>query len=223
MPSLPGADRIATKTGAIVIANGEAIHCLRKAGVPEEQLIPVAGGERIPLFTHAVRQQARQDPSMQASGPPGGPIFPVDTLAALAVHVWPSLHCLMPQDHPEVIDTATVYTGSATPYTCSLDITFGMKHGLLRLGELVPPEQLSDGQRSFVEYVGDRERNVFSHCDGGQLMSNFVVQGKAMLWNAHLGAYEGVMKDMQPKPDVAILAISGRANLNGRPFDGSAA
>lgn len=221
--SLPGADRIAIKTGATVIANGEAINCLRNAGVPEEQLIPVAGGERIPLFTRAVREQARQDPSLRAKGFPGAPIFPLHTLAALAVHVWPSLHCLMPADHPDVIDTATVYTGSATPYSCSLDITFGMKHGLLRLGELVPPEKLHDGQRSFIEYVSDRKRNVFSHCDGGQLMFNFLIGDKALLWSAHLGAYEGIMKDMQPKPDVAILAIAGRANLNGRPFDGSAA
>ncbi|KAI6304096.1 hypothetical protein ACKVWC_010434 [Pyricularia oryzae] len=220
---LPGADRIAIKTGATVIANGEAINCLRNAGVPEEQLIPVAGGERIPLFTRAVREQARQDPSLRAKGFPGAPIFPLHTLAALAVHVWPSLHCLMPADHPDVIDTATVYTGSATPYSCSLDITFGMKHGLLRLGELVPPEKLHDGQRSFIEYVSDRKRNVFSHCDGGQLMFNFLIGDKALLWSAHLGAYEGIMKDMQPKPDVAILAIAGRANLNGRPFDGSAA
>ncbi|USP74765.1 hypothetical protein yc1106_02039 [Curvularia clavata] len=220
---LPGADRIAIKTGAIVIANGEAIQCLRNAGVPEEQLIPVAGGERIPLFTHAVRQRARQDPSLRAKGLPGAPIFPVHTLASLSVHVWPSLHCMMPEDHPQVIDTATVYTGSATPYTCSLDITFGMKHGLLNLGKLVPPEKLNDGQRSFIEYVGDRERNVFSHYDGGQLMFNFIIGDKALLWSAHLGAYEGVVKDMQPKPDIAILAIAGRANLNGRPFDGSSA
>lgn len=206
-----------------MVANGEAIHCLRKAGVPEEQLVPVAGGERIPLFTHAVRQQARNDPSMRAAGPPGAPIAPLHTLAALSVHVWPSLHCLMPEGHPQAIDTATVYTGSATPYSCTLDITYGMKHGLLRLGELVAPEKLNEGQRSFVEYVSDRERNVFSHCDGGQLSFNFVIGDKALLWSAHLGAYEGVMKDMEPKPDVAILAIAGRANLNGRPFDGSAA
>lgn len=87
----------------------------------------------------------------------------------------------MPEDHFQVIDTATVYTGSATPYTCSLDITFGMKHGLLRLGDLVPLEKLRDGQCSFIEYIGDRERDVFSHCDGGQLMFNFVIGKKAVL------------------------------------------
>lgn len=31
------------------------------------------------------------------------------------------------------------------------------------------------------------------------------------------------MKTVAPKPDVAIMAIAGRGNLNGRPFDGSAA
>lgn len=31
------------------------------------------------------------------------------------------------------------------------------------------------------------------------------------------------MKGLEPKPDIALLAIAGRANLNGRPFDGSAA
>ena len=221
--SLPGADRIAINTGATVIANGEAIKCLRQAGVPEEQLLPVSGGERIPLFTREIRDKAKGNVALRAPGPPGGPVFPVHELAALSVEVWPSLHCLMPSGHPEIIDTGTVYTGAATPFTCTLDITLGMKHGLLRLGELMPVEQQSEGQRSFVEYVSDRKRNVFSHCDGGQLMYNFLVEGKALLWSAHLGGYEGILKDLKPKPDVAILGIAGRANLNGKPFDGSAA
>lgn len=42
-------------------------------------------------------------------------------------------------------------------------------------------------------------------------------------WNGHLGGYEGVLKEMDSKPDVAILAVAGRANLDGRPYDGSAA
>ncbi|KAH8894360.1 Metallo-hydrolase/oxidoreductase [Thozetella sp. PMI_491] len=220
---LPGADRIAIKTGATVIANCEAINCLRNAGVPEDQLLPVAGGERIPLFTREIWDKARQGEIPTAPGPPGGVVFPEHSFAAFSVHVWPSLHCLMPQGHPEVIDTGEVYTGEAHPYVCTLDITFGMKHGLLKIGEHMPPEKMNDGIRSFAKYVGDRTRNVFSHCDGGQLMFNFIFDGKALLWSAHLGAYEGIMRDMQPKPDIAILGIAGRANLNGRPFDGSAA
>ncbi|KAK8104411.1 uncharacterized protein PG998_011444 [Apiospora kogelbergensis] len=225
---LPGADRIALKTGAIVIANCEAINCLRNAGVPEAQLFPVQGGERIPLFTRAVRDQAQADESMRKPGFPGAPPLPADRLAALSVHVWPSLHCLMPEDHPETVDTATVYTGAASPYSCTLDITFAMKYGLLRIGEWLPAEQMKPGHHSFVRYVADRERHVFSHCDGGQLMFNFLMPTesggtKALLWSAHLGGYEAVLKDMQPKPDIAILGIAGRANLNGRPFDGSSA
>ncbi|VZH92554.1 unnamed protein product [Fusarium fujikuroi] len=220
---LPGADRIAIKTGAIVIANNEAINLLREAGVPEQQLLPVQGGERIPLFTRETWNKANSDPSLLCPAPPGAPRRPLDELAALSVDVWPSLHCIMPADHPEVIDTATVYKGSASPYSCTLDITIGMKYGLLKIGELLPPEKLTPGHRSFIEYVSDRKRNVFSHSDGGQLMFNFVIGEKALLWSAHLGGYEGILRDLQPKPDIAILAIAGRANLNGRPYDGSAA
>lgn len=223
IPSLPGADRIAINTGATVIANGEAINCLRQAGVPEDQLLPVAGGERIPLFTREVRNEAKANAALRAPGVPGAPTFPIHSLAALSVEVWPSLHCLMPQGHPEIIDTGTVYTGAATPFTCTLDITLGMKYGLLRLDELVPVEKQSEGQRSFIEYAKDRKRNVFSHCDGGQLMFNFLIGDKALLWSAHLGGYESILKDLNPKPEVAILGIAGRANLNGKPFDGSAA
>ncbi|KAK6821244.1 hypothetical protein PG987_015644 [Apiospora arundinis] len=225
---LPGADRIAIRTGAIVIANCEAINCLRNAGVPEEQLFPVQGGERIPLFTREIRDRAKDDASMRRPGFPGAPPMPADGLEALSVHVWPSLHCLMPQDHPETIDTATVYTGAASPYSCTLDITFGMKYGLLKIGEIMPAEKLTPGHHSFIRYVEDRRRNVFSHCDGGQLMFNFIMptetgESKALLWSAHLGGYEAILKDMEPKPDIAILGIAGRANFNGRPFDGSAA
>ncbi|RYC90166.1 hypothetical protein BFJ63_vAg7107 [Fusarium oxysporum f. sp. narcissi] len=220
---LPGADRIAIRTGAIVIANNEATNLLREGGVPEHQLLPVQGGERIPLFTRETWNKANANPSLFCPGPPGAPRRPLDKLAAFSVDVWPSLHCMMPTDHPEVIDTATVYKGSASPYSCTLDITIGMKYGLLKIGELMPAEKLTPGHRSFIEYVGDRKRNLFSHSDGGQLMFNFVIGEKAFLWSAHLGGYEGILRDLQPKPDIAILAIAGRANVNGRPFDGSAA
>jgi hypothetical protein len=98
-----------------------------------------------------------------------------------------------------------------------------MKYGLLKIGDVMPREKMDEGLASFADYVADRERNVCSHADGGQIMVNFVVDDKAILWNAHLGSYEGIMKALEPKPDVAILGIAGRANSNGRPFDGSAA
>lgn len=44
-----------------------------------------------------------------------------------------------------------------------------------------------------------------------------------LLWSGHLGAYEGVVKSIWPKPDVVILGVAGRGNLDGRPFERSSA
>lgn len=44
-----GADRIALRTGAKVVGSYETVRVLLAQGVPQEQLIPVAGGERIRL------------------------------------------------------------------------------------------------------------------------------------------------------------------------------
>lgn len=221
--SLPGADRLAIRTGAIVIANCEAINVLAKAGVPEEQLFRVAGGERVPLFTRDVRDQAKVKQCSLSPAPPGAPPLPHPSLAVMAAHVWPSLHCLMPASHPTEIDTGEEFTGAAHEYACTMDITRGMKYGLLKVGDNIPRSKMDEGMASFADYIADRTRNVFSHCDGGQIMVSFVIDGKAILWNAHLGSYEGIMKCVEPKPEVAILGIAGRANFNGRPFDGSAA
>ncbi|KAI8248004.1 hypothetical protein K4K53_001221 [Colletotrichum sp. SAR 10_77] len=225
---LPGADKIAIKTGAHVIANGEAINVLRSAGVPEDQLIPVSGGERIPLFSLKCRQAAARGEVDIAPGPPGAPAAPDAKLAAASVHVWPSLHCLMPggshADVPAIMDTGKEYIGGASQYACTLDITFGMKYGLLKIGDHMPRDAMDSGMRSFVDYVNGPARGCMSHFDGGQLMYNFLFgEGKTLLWNGHLGGYDGILKTVQPQPDVLIQAIAGRANLNGRPFDGSAA
>ncbi|WPA99377.1 uncharacterized protein RHO25_003994 [Cercospora beticola] len=225
---LPGADRIAINTGAIIIANGEAINVLRNAGVPEEQLVPVAGGERVPLFTRQVRDAAKRGEVYVEPGPPGAPSSPHYRLSVAAVHIWPSLHCLMPgkshADIPDVMDTGKEYIGGASQFACTLNITFGMKYGLLEMGDHVPRESMDEGMRSFVDYINGPARQCMSHFDGGQLMFNFLLgTNRTLMWSAHLGAYEGILKTVEPKPNVLIQAIAGRANLNGRPFDGSAA
>jgi hypothetical protein len=221
--SLPGADSLATRTGATVIANCEATNALAKAGVPEEQLFRVAGGKRVPLFTKETREQAKARECLLAPAPPGAPPLPHPALAIAAAHVWPSLHCLMSHPHPDVLDTGEEFTSVAHDYVCTMDITRGMKYGLLQTEKNVPRSDMDEGMASFVDYVADRDRHVFSHCDGGQLMVNFVIDGKGLLWNAHLGAYEGIMKSVEPRPEIAILGIAGRANFNGRPWKGSAA
>ncbi|KAL3473186.1 hypothetical protein BJX99DRAFT_201827 [Aspergillus californicus] len=224
---IPGADRLALRTGAIVIANGEAINLLRGAGVPESQLMAVAGGERVPLFTREIRKQASAGTCATLPGPPGSPPRPNPELASFAVHVWPSLHCLMPgttpHDIPPLFDTGRVYTGSATPFDCTLDITYNMTWGLMRLHDILPADKMDEKMSSFADFMAARDQNVMSGFDGGQLLFNIVLGGRAVLINSHLGAYDGIMRQIKPQPDVAILGIAGRANLNGRPFDGSGA
>lgn len=162
-----------------------------------------------------------------APGLPAAPPRPHVKFATAAVHVWPSLHSLMPtvnpHDIPDSFDTAETYIGSATNYDCSLDITRLMQFGLFKMKEFVPADQMDPGMRAFVDYLEDRKTHLMSHCDGGQLMYNVVFGEKAILFNTHLGAYEGIVQCVTPKPTIAVLGAGGRANLNGRPFDGSAA
>lgn len=189
--------------------------------------MPVSGGERIPLFKRQVIEDAIKGTVPLAVGVPGAPPRPHSDLATISVHVWPSLHSLIPgagpHDIPEEIDSGKVYLGSVTKFDCTLDITRIMKHGLFRFGEILPPEEIDDNIRSFIHYISDRQKNIMSFCDGGQLMFNVIIGTKAVLFNSHLGAYDGILQVVEPKPNVAVLGIGGRGNLNGRPFDGSAA
>lgn len=82
---------------------------------------------------------------------------------------------------------------------------------------------MDNGMRFFVDYVNGPARNCMSHFDGGQLMFNFLLgEQKTLMWSGHLGGYEGILKTVELKPNVLMQAIAGRANLNGRPLDGSA-
>ncbi|KAF1812567.1 Metallo-hydrolase/oxidoreductase [Eremomyces bilateralis CBS 781.70] len=225
---LPGADRLAKKTGATIVGNGEAVSVMRAAGVPEEQLLPVAGGERIPLFSKSIRDEVRSQfrEFPRSRGPPGPP-RPDVSKASLSVHVYPSLHCLMPGppgQHLDFIDTATEYIGGSDPYAGTIDITMGMRYGLLAAAKapLSARAQMPPDFRPFVEYIAD-ERNKFSNFDGGQMMYNFFLGEKTLLYMSHLGGYSGILKELEPQPDILVMGIAGRGNINGRPFDGSAA
>jgi hypothetical protein len=122
------------------------------------------------------------------------------------------------------MDTGKEYIGGASQYSCTLDITFMMKHGLLRIGDHMPRDAMDAGMRSFVDWLNDLASKCISHFDGGQLMNNFLLgEGKTALWNGHLGGYDGILKTVPPQPEVLIQAIAGGENLNGRPLDGSAA
>lgn len=76
----------------------------------------------------------------------------------------------------------------------------GMQYGLLQLDKIVPPDHLDEGERSFINYISDRNRNIMSHFDGGQMTFSFLIGDKTLLWNSHLGAYSGILQTLHPKP-----------------------
>jgi hypothetical protein len=172
--SLPGTDIIAKNTGAHVIGSCEVVRLMREAGVPEHQLIPVAGGERIPLFTREQWNKALRGEGKLRQNFPDAPNEPHFSLAVSAVDVWPSLHAMFVEhNHPDTWDTGYVPpSANDQPFLSTLDITRGMRFGLLQLDKLVPKEKRDERMQSFIDFVKD-PKNIFSHCDGGQLMYNF--------------------------------------------------
>lgn len=95
--------------------------------MPDEQLVPVSGGERVPLFKRETRDGAARGDVELEPGPPGAPPRPSSQLAVASVHVWPSLHCLMPgrshTDIPDIMDTGKVEPLLPSTSLCSLRLT----------------------------------------------------------------------------------------------------
>ena len=58
-----------------------------------------------------------------------------------------------------------------------------------------------------------------SRADGGQL--NYLLSSPegSLLVSASAGYWSGIMREL--RPDVAVLSIAGRPNLDGEPFQGS--
>jgi L-ascorbate metabolism protein UlaG (beta-lactamase superfamily) len=60
-----------------------------------------------------------------------------------------------------------------------------------------------------------------SDLDGGQLMYLIETPDGSILWSASSGCWTSLLRDLTP--DVALLAVAGRPNVNGEPFQGSMA
>jgi L-ascorbate metabolism protein UlaG (beta-lactamase superfamily) len=60
-----------------------------------------------------------------------------------------------------------------------------------------------------------------SDLDGGQLMYLIETPGGSILWSASSGCWTSILRDL--RPDVALLAVAGRPNVNGEPFQGTMA
>ena len=72
---LYGAERIAARTGAVIVGSYESIRIMAGCGIPEEQLMPVSGGETIDLG-HGIT--VRVLPSMHSCTWASDPMPPVD-------------------------------------------------------------------------------------------------------------------------------------------------
>jgi L-ascorbate metabolism protein UlaG (beta-lactamase superfamily) len=57
--------------------------------------------------------------------------------------------------------------------------------------------------------------------DGGQLMYLISTPYGSLLWSASSGCWTAILREL--RPDVALLALAGRPNVNGEPFQGSMA
>jgi L-ascorbate metabolism protein UlaG (beta-lactamase superfamily) len=57
--------------------------------------------------------------------------------------------------------------------------------------------------------------------DGGQLIYFIDTPQGSILWSASSGCWTPILREL--RPDVALLALAGRPNVNGEPFQGSMA
>ena len=106
----------------------------------------------------------------------------------------------------------------------------GADAGAACLGELAVPYQERRARTERVidaliattpeidECVGAVETRV-SRADGGQLNYLLNTPEGSLLISASAGYWSGIMREL--RPDVAVLALAGRPNLDGEPFQGS--
>lgn len=64
---------------------------------------------------------------------------------------------------------------------------------------------------------------VGSGVTGGTLAYLIETPQGSIFWQDTSGCWTGVLKELEPKPDVALLAAAGRGNLDGEPIQGSLA
>jgi L-ascorbate metabolism protein UlaG (beta-lactamase superfamily) len=175
-----GAERIARQTGARVIGSYETARVLLAQGVPRDQLVPVAGGERIRLGD------------------------------GIGVRVFPSLHsCVWAQRGAAPTATAE----------CLGDTGLYLDEQQQRFADVV----------SWVRSLGPE---VHQHLrageqgalgDGGTLVFLIETPSGRLFYQDTSGCWSAVLRNALPRPDVAILAAGGRANLDGEPIQGSLA
>lgn len=172
-----GVDTIAKATGATVVCSYEVARVLRANGVPDAQILPVAGGE------------------------------PVDCGRDVRVRPYPSLHsCLFAAaSHESHVD-------------CLGDLGISAQDRAARVAALF--ELFPSLGPDLAKWFAATE----AHCstrDGGQLCYLLETPSGSVFVNASSGYWSGIVANL--RPDVAVLAVVGRPNIDGEPHQGSLA
>jgi len=174
---LYGADAIALRTGATVVASPESAACLRANGVPDQQVLVVTGGETIHCGPDA------------------------------RVRVLPALHsCLFAQSNAD----------SAIPCLGDLDVSAQERRAKV--------DALFEMIRSLSEPLGPSLAEMMRHTsprDGGQLSYLLTTSRGSVLVSGSAGYWRGIYSGL--RPDLALLAVGGRPNVDGEPYQGSTA
>ena len=170
-----GAEKIAPRTGAKIIGSYKSIRLMAAAGVAEDQLWPVQGGETITLGQGiSVKVFAAQHSCLWAFESGGNP----------------DLDC---------IDGANV-------------------RYLERRGV---EKDYIQSMFDFGGAVGDHMVETDQGCggDGGALVYIIDTPEGRLMFQGSTGNWTGILETM--RADVAILAASGRPNLDGEPWMGT--
>ena len=175
-----GAERILTNTNAKLIASYESVRLMAEAGVPEDRMICVGGGETVDLGND------------------------------VTVSVYPSQHSCV-WSHQQMGPPDEVCIGE-------LGVTWQQRSA--RMKELTTFMSTALGPEVFAHLI-DGAPGHSNRGDGGALVFLFKTPEGTLLFQDTSGHWSGVFGAL--RPDVAILAAAGRANINGEPIQGSLA
>jgi L-ascorbate metabolism protein UlaG (beta-lactamase superfamily) len=134
----------------------------------------------------------------------------VDCVHGVTVTVYPGMHsCLHAANDPDSGGCCVGDLGvTLQARRAKMDPLMAMMHD-----EDAMPADLN---QYFAHPVGP----VSDH-DGGQLMYLIDTPYGSLLWSASSGCWTALLREL--RPDVALLALAGRPNVNGEPFQGSMA
>jgi Beta-lactamase superfamily domain len=193
-----GAERIARNTGATIVGSYETVRVMAEQGVPEKQLMAVAGGEPVRLSPDVV------------------------------VNVFPSQHSCVWANAADSERPRAGYPGEQRPTriagmfdadtVCIGDLGVTHQERLARFAEMRDYMGSALSPQA-IEHV--MVSNQHARGDGGALVFMLDTPEGTLLYQDTSGHWSGILHDL--RPDVAILAAAGRGNIDGEPVQGTLA